>query len=50
MIVQHKVRLALPSEAKPIAEMSREYQRAEESSFRPFYEKWPDVLESFMRG
>jgi hypothetical protein len=33
-----------------IAEMSREYERAEEKSFRPFYEKWPDVLESYMRA
>jgi hypothetical protein len=29
-----------------IAEMSRDYERAEEKSFRPFYEKWPDVLET----
>jgi hypothetical protein len=33
-----------------IAEMSREYERAEEKSFRPFYERWPDVLESYMRA
>ncbi|HEX8524508.1 MAG TPA: amidoligase family protein [Tepidisphaeraceae bacterium] len=33
-----------------MAEMSREYERAEEQSFRPFYEKWPNVLEQYMRA
>ena len=40
----------LAHDPQRIAEMSREYQRAEQFSFRPFYEKWPDVLESFMRA
>ncbi len=40
----------LAFDAGRIAEMSREYERAEEASFRPFYDKWPDVLESYMKA
>jgi hypothetical protein len=33
-----------------LAEMSRDYFRADEASFRPFVEKWPDVVKERMRG
>jgi hypothetical protein len=32
-----------------LAEMSREYLEAEEHSFRPFFDKWPSVLEQYVR-
>jgi len=40
----------LANNPQRIAEMSREFERADDASFRPFYERWPDVLESYMRG
>jgi hypothetical protein len=40
----------LAYDGERIREMSREYVLAEEASFRPFYEKWPDVLEEYMRA
>jgi len=39
----------LANNPQRIAEMSREFERADDASFRPFYEKWPDVLENYMR-
>jgi hypothetical protein len=31
-----------------LAEMSREFREADEQSFRPFVNKWPDVLEKYI--
>ena len=35
-------------DAKLLAEMSRDYLAADEASLRPFYEKWPSVLEKYL--
>lgn len=34
----------LASDPDRLAEMSRQYLEADESSFRPFYDKWPELL------
>lgn len=39
-------RLACDSEK--LARMSRDYLRADQNALRPFYDKWPDVLEGYM--
>jgi hypothetical protein len=33
-----------------LGEMCRDYLLAEEASFKPFYDKWPELLESYMKG
>jgi hypothetical protein len=38
----------LAKDPERIAAMSRDYLAAEEESFRPFYEKWPRVLEQYV--
>jgi hypothetical protein len=40
----------LANDPRRIADMSRDYQAAEAQSFKPFYEKWPDVLEQYMKS
>ena len=40
----------LAADAERIAAMSRDYFAADEESFRPFYDKWPDVVERHMQG
>ena len=38
----------LAADPRQLAAMSRDYLDAESQSFRPFYEKWPDVLEQHL--
>ena len=40
----------LASDPQLIEEMAAEYEQAQRQSFTPFYEKWPNVLEEYMRG
>lgn len=40
----------LAADTDRLAEMSRDYQEADEQSFRPFVDKWPGVLEGYMGG
>lgn len=40
----------LANDPQRIAEMAREYEAAEARSFKPFYDKWPGVLEEHMKG
>jgi hypothetical protein len=39
----------LASDPPQLAEMSRDYLVAEEESFKPFYDKWPGMLEDYMK-
>jgi hypothetical protein len=38
----------LAADARRVAEMSRDYLRADGESLRPFYDRWPGVLESYV--
>ena len=40
----------LAADPERVAEMSADYLRADEPSLRPFYEKWPGVLDAYMTG
>ncbi|HYO07940.1 MAG TPA: amidoligase family protein [Tepidisphaeraceae bacterium] len=40
----------LAHDAELLAEMSRDYLRAEQRSFKPFTNKWPAVLETYVRA
>jgi hypothetical protein len=40
----------LANDPAKLREMARDYLLADEESFRPFYDKWPGVLEGYMRG
>src|SRR5687768_9185389 len=40
----------LAADPQLIDEMAGEYERAQRQSFKPFYEKWPNVLAEYMRG
>jgi hypothetical protein len=40
----------LANDPQRIAAMSRDYQAAEAESFKPFVDKWPDVLEQYMKS
>ena len=39
----------LASDSDRLAAMSRDYLAADEQSLRPFYDKWPDVLDGYMK-
>ena len=39
----------LAADPRKLAEMSRDYLAADEQSLRPFFDKWPDVLERYTR-
>ena len=40
----------LANDPQRLAEMARDYQAAEAQSFKPFIDKWPDVLEQHMNS
>jgi len=40
----------LAADADRLAELSRQFLRAEDQSVRPFYERWPQVLDGLMSG
>ncbi|QOV87927.1 amidoligase family protein [Humisphaera borealis] len=40
----------LAADAPALAAMSRDYLEADSTSFRPFVDKWPSVLEGYMAG
>jgi hypothetical protein len=39
----------LAADADRLAAMSRDYLAADEQSLRPFYDKWPNVLDGYMK-
>ena len=40
----------LAADADRLVEMSHEYLRSDETSVRPFYDRWPGVVEQYMAG
>jgi hypothetical protein len=40
----------LAADADRLAAMSRDYVRADDRSVRPFYDRWPQILDGYMTG
>ena len=40
----------LAADAARLAELSRDYLRADDQSVRPFYDRWPGIVDTYMAG